>query len=212
MKLLRNPFRRIGDPNTRLAAMMATIVVAMVGASFAAVPLYSLFCRVTGFGGVPATAAQAPDHALEQMITVRFDATLAPDMPWTFRPVEREMQLHIGEEGLAFYEASNPTDHPVAGQAAFNVAPYAAGGYFTKIECFCFTEQVLQPGETVMMPVSFFVDPAILDDPDGRFVHTVTLSYTFYEIDLPESAVQARLEIPSAGPLDAAGAAATQFN
>lgn len=207
-----NPFRRIANPNARLAAMMATLVAVMVGASFAAVPLYSLFCRVTGFGGIPATAAHAPDEMLDQMITVRFDATRAPGMPWTFKPAEREMQLHIGEQGLAFYEASNPTDRPVAGQAAFNVAPYAAGGYFTKIECFCFTEQVLQPGETVMMPVNFFVDPAIVDDPDGRFVHTITLSYTFYEIDLPESDVQARLDISPESPLNGAAATTTQIN
>lgn len=206
-----NPFRRIGNPNTRLAAMMAALVAVMVSLSFAAVPLYSLFCRVTGFGGAPGVAAAAPDEMLDQMITVRFDATLAPGMPWTFRPEVREMQLHIGEQGLAFYEATNPTDHPVAGQAAYNVAPYAAGGYFTKIECFCFTEQVLQPGESVMMPVSFFVDPAILDDPDGRFVHTVTLSYTFYEIDLPDAPVQARLETTATSPLTEA-AAPTQIN
>lgn len=206
-----NPFRRIANPNTRLAAMMATLVAVMVGASFAAVPLYSLFCRVTGFGGVPLVSAQAPDEALEQMITIRFDATRASGMPWTFKPVEREMQLHIGEEGLAFYEASNPTDRPVAGQAAFNVAPYAAGGFFTKIECFCFTEQVLQPGETVMMPVSFYVDPDIVNDPDGRFVHTITLSYTFYEIDLPDDDMQARLETTPESPLNGA-AATTQIN
>src|SRR5690554_4850156 len=172
-----NPLRRIASPNTRLAVVMVGLVTFMVGMSFAAVPLYSLFCRVTGFGGVPSTAAAAPDEMVEQMITVRFDATRAPGMPWTFKPVEREMRLHLGEQGLAFYEASNPTDRPVAGQASFNVAPYAAGGYFTKIECFCFTEQVLQPGETVLMPVNFFVDPEILDDADGRFVHTITLSY-----------------------------------
>ncbi|MBW7922443.1 MAG: cytochrome c oxidase assembly protein [Rubellimicrobium sp.] len=209
-----NPFRRIGNPNTRLAAMMAALVALMVSASFAAVPLYSLFCRVTGYGGAPGVAAAAPDEMLDQMITVRFDATRAPGMPWTFRPAQRDMQLRIGEEGLAFYEASNPTDRPVAGQAAYNVAPYAAGGYFTKIECFCFTEQVLQPGETVMMPVSFFVDPAIVDDPDGRFVHTITLSYTFYEIDLPDgadAAVQARLEITPDSPATEA-AAPTQIN
>lgn len=207
-----NPLNRIANPNARLAALMAALVAFMVGMSFAAVPLYSLFCRVTGFGGIPATASAAPDVMNEQMITVRFDATRAPGMPWTFKPVEREMQLHIGEQGLAFYEASNPTDRPVAGQAAFNVAPYAAGGYFTKIECFCFTEQVLQPGETVLMPVSFFVDPDLLDDPDGRFVHTITLSYTFFEIDLPDSAVQARLETPDSGPLTDGTGTATQYN
>lgn len=207
-----NPLNRIANPNARLAVMMVALVAFMVGMSFAAVPLYSLFCRVTGFGGIPATASAAPDEMSEQMITVRFDATRAPGMPWTFKPAQREMQLHLGEQGLAFYEASNPTDRPVAGQAAFNVAPYAAGGYFTKIECFCFTEQVLQPGETVLMPVNFFVDPELLDDPDGRFVHTITLSYTFYEIDLPEDSVQARLETPVSGPLTDGTGTATQYN
>lgn len=207
-----NPFRLIANPNLRIASVMAAIVAVMVSMSFAAVPLYSLFCRVTGFGGIPSTAEQAPEDMLEQMITVRFDATLVPGMPWSFRPVERDMTLHIGEQGLAFYEASNPTDRPVAGQATFNVAPYAAGGYFTKIDCFCFTEQILQPGETVLMPVNFFVDPEILDDPDGKHVHTITLSYTFYEIDLPESEMQAQLDIPAPGPLTDAAAPATQLN
>ncbi|MCC7319800.1 MAG: cytochrome c oxidase assembly protein [Rubellimicrobium sp.] len=185
-----NPFRRIANPNARLAAMMAALVAVMVSLSFLAVPLYSLFCRVTGYGGAPSVASAAPDHILDQTVTIRFDATRAPGMPWTFRPAQREMEIRLGESGLAFYEASNPTDHAVAGQASYNVTPYAAGGYFTKIECFCFTEQVLQPGETVLMPVSFYVDPAILDDPEGRYVHTITLSYTFYEIDLPDSGQQ----------------------
>ncbi|MGI9370022.1 MAG: cytochrome c oxidase assembly protein, partial [Ruegeria sp.] len=99
---------------------------------------------------------------------------------------EREMKIRIGETGLAFYEAYNPTDKPIAGQASYNVTPYAAGGYFQKIACFCFDEQVLQPGERVEMPVTFFVDPEIVDDPESKYVHTITLSYTFYEIDLPE--------------------------
>ena len=117
-------------------------------------------------------------------------------MPWTFKPVERSVEIRIGETGLAFYEAHNPTDRPVAGTASFNVYPYAAGGYFTKIECFCFTEQVLQPGETVLMPVSYFVDPAMVDDPEGQFVHEIVLSYTFHETPLPEE--QAALETPAA--------------
>ena len=118
-------------------------------------------------------------------------------MPWEFKPVERQMTLKIGETGLAFYEAHNPTDRPVAGQAAYNVAPYAAGGYFEKIECFCFTEQVLMPGERVEMPVSFYVDPEIVNDPDAKFTKHITLSYTFYEIDLPED-VQAALKAENA--------------
>jgi cytochrome c oxidase assembly protein subunit 11 len=121
-------------------------------------------------------------------------------MPWTFKPMQREMTLRIGETGLAFYEAHNPTDHPVAGQAAYNVTPYEAGYFFDKIECFCFTEQVLQPGETVEMPVSFYVDPAIVTDRDAKYVHTITLSYTFYEIDLPDE--QAALTNPASDAIE----------
>ena len=123
---------------------------------------------------------------LDQTVKVRFDGSLNDGMPWEFKPVVREMEVRIGETGLAFYEAYNPTDHAVAGQASYNVTPYTAGPFFEKIDCFCFTEQVLAPGERVQMPVSFFVDPEMVEDRDGKFVHTITLSYTFYEIDLPE--------------------------
>jgi cytochrome c oxidase assembly protein subunit 11 len=125
---------------------------------------------------------------------VKFDATLERGMPWEFRPVQQEMTVRIGENALAFYEAYNPTDRVVAGTASFNVAPEAAGGYFDKIACFCFTEQVLQPGERVQMPVSFFVDPEMVNDPEGNFVREITLSYTFYETPLPEE--QAALATP----------------
>ncbi len=162
------------------------VVVLMGGLAWASVPFYDWFCRVTGFGGATGVAATAPEDILDQTITVRFDASKAKGMPWVFTPVEREMTVRIGETGLAFYEAYNPTDKPVAGQASYNVTPYAAGGYFQKIACFCFEEQVLQPGERVEMPVTFFVDPEIVEDPESKYVHTITLSYTFYEIDLPE--------------------------
>jgi cytochrome c oxidase assembly protein subunit 11 len=163
-----------------------SVVVLMGGLAWASVPFYDWFCRVTGFGGVPGQVETASDEVLDKTIKVRFDASLNQNMAWEFKPVEREMELRIGETGLAYYEAYNPTDKPIAGQASYNVTPYAAGAYFEKIECFCFTEQVLAPGERVQMPVSFYVDPEIVDDPDGKFVHTITLSYTFYEIDLPE--------------------------
>ncbi len=162
------------------------VVVLMGGLAWASVPFYDWFCRVTGFGGATGVAATAPEDILDQTITVRFDASKAKGMPWEFTPVEREMTVRMGETGLAFYEAYNPTDKPVAGQASYNVTPYAAGGYFQKIACFCFEEQVLQPGERVEMPVTFFVDPEIVEDPESKYVHTITLSYTFYEIDLPE--------------------------
>jgi cytochrome c oxidase assembly protein subunit 11 len=111
-------------------------------------------------------------------------------MPWEFKPVQREMEVRIGETGLAFYEAHNPTDRPIAGTASYNVFPYEAGGYFTKIDCFCFTEQVLQPGETVQMPLTFYVDPEMVDDRDAKHVQTITLGYTFYETELPEQQAQ----------------------
>lgn len=181
----------------KTAVQAIGVVVLMGSLAWASVPFYDWFCRVTGFGGVTNVAEAGSDVILDQTIKVRFDASLERDMPWTFTPVEREMTVRIGETALAFYEAHNPTDQPVAGQAAYNVAPYEAGVFFDKIECFCFTEQVLQPGETVQMPVSFFVDPAIVDDREGKYVHTITLGYTFYQIDLPEEEVQAALTTAS---------------
>ncbi|WP_458792446.1 cytochrome c oxidase assembly protein [Yoonia sp. MH D7] len=174
-----------------------SVVVLMGSLAWASVPFYDWFCRVTGFGGITNIADAGSDVILDQTIKVRFDSSLDRDMPWTFKPMQREMTLRIGETGLAFYEAHNPLDVPVAGQAAYNVTPYEAGAFFDKIECFCFTEQVLQPGETVMMPVSFFVDPAIVADREGQYVHTITLGYTFYQVDLPEAEMQAALDAPT---------------
>jgi len=171
-------------PQTKTARWLGLVVLVMVSLSFAAVPFYSWFCKTTGFGGTTSVAKHAPDQPLEQTVTVRFDASKDRDMPWTFKPMQNEMTLRIGETGLAFYEASNPTDHVVAGQASYNVTPDAAGGYFTKIACFCFTAQILKPGETVQMPVTFYVDPAIVKDREGKFVREITLSYTFHQIPL----------------------------
>ncbi len=170
----------------KTVAQTVGVVVLMGSLAWASVPFYDWFCRVTGFGGTTGVAEVAPDEILDRTITVRFDASKAKDMAWEFKPVEREMEVRIGETGLAFYEAYNPTDRPIAGQASYNVAPYSAGGYFQKIACFCFEEQVLQPGERVEMPVTFFVDPEMVEDLEAKYVHTITLSYTFYEIDLPE--------------------------
>ena len=170
----------------KTVAQTVSLVVLMGGLAWASVPFYDWFCRVTGFGGTTGISTVAPDDVLEQTIKVRFDASLHSDMDWDFKPEVHEMELRIGETGLAFYEAHNPTDRPIAGQASYNVTPYQAGYFFNKIDCFCFEEQVLQPGETVMMPVSFYVDPEIVTDRDAKYVHTITLSYTFYEIDLPE--------------------------
>ena len=163
------------------------VVVVMGALAWASVPFYDWFCRVTGFGGVTNTANQGSDVILDQTVKIRFDGSKSRGFPWTFKPLQTEMEVRLGETGLAFYEAHNPTDHPVAGQASYNVAPFQAGSFFTKIDCFCFTEQVLQPGETVQMPVTFYVDPEMATDREGKYIHTITLSYTFYEIALPEA-------------------------
>ncbi|MDU9002485.1 cytochrome c oxidase assembly protein [Sedimentitalea todarodis] len=170
----------------KTVVQLVAVVVTMGALSWASVPFYDWFCRVTGFGGTTVVASDGSQAILDQTIKIKFDASLERDMPWIFKPVEREMEIRIGETGLAFYEAYNPTDHPVAGQASYNVFPFEAGGFFNKIDCFCFTEQVLEPGERVQMPVTFFVDPEIVTDRDAKYVHSITLSYTFYEIDLPE--------------------------
>ena len=173
-------------PQTRTAAWLAGVAGGMLALSFAAVPLYDLFCRVTGYGGTTSVSTVAPDQILDRTVTVRFDASVAAGMPWIFKPQQLTMELRIGETGLAFYEAYNPTDHAVAGTASYNVQPDLAGGYFTKIECFCFTEQTLQPGETVSMPVVFYVDPEIKRDSDTARVYEIALSYTFYEKAAPQ--------------------------
>ena len=174
------------EGKSKTVAQTVGVVVLFGSLAWASVPLYDWFCRVTGYGGAVDRAEGESDEILEQTIKVRFDASKERGFGWEFKPLQREMELRIGETGLAFYEAYNPTDRPIAGSAAYNVTPYEAGGFFYKIQCFCFEEQVLQPGERVEMPVTFYVDPEIVDDRDGKFVHTITLSYTFYEIDLPE--------------------------
>ncbi|MCX7888775.1 MAG: cytochrome c oxidase assembly protein [Rhodobacteraceae bacterium] len=171
----------------RTALMLVGVALTMASLSFAAVPFYSWFCRVTGYGGTPERAAAAPGPILDRTMMIRFDANVDRTMPWEFRPVQNTMRVRIGETALAFFEAYNPTGRVVAGTASFNVAPDQAGGYFDKIDCFCFTEQVLQPGERVQMPVTFFVDPAIVDDPEAGGIREITLSYTFFETPLPET-------------------------
>lgn len=174
------------DANTKTALKALGVVVTMGSLAWASVPLYDWFCRTTGFGGVTQASTTASDVVLDQTIKVRFDASVDRGFAWKFKPMEREVELRIGETGLAFYEAYNPTNRPIAGTASYNVAPFDAGGYFTKIACFCFEEQVLQPGERVEMPVTFYVDPEIVKDRDAKFAKVITLSYTFYETDLPQ--------------------------
>jgi cytochrome c oxidase assembly protein subunit 11 len=168
---------------TLTVAALVSIVVGMLGLTAAAVPLYRLFCQVTGYGGTTQRAETAPTEGLERTITVRFNADVDPDLPWSFQPAQRQIEVRIGEQSLAYYRARNRSDHPVVGQAVYNATPFKAGPYFDKIACFCFEEQVLQPGEEVDMPVSFYVDPEILNDPSTRNMHTITLSYTFFLIE-----------------------------
>jgi len=161
----------------------ATVVAGMVGLSFAAVPAYKAFCQVTGWGGTTQRADAGAERTLARKITVRFDSTVSAGLPWRFKPEQISQTLHIGETGLAFYEAENLTAKAISGRASFNVSPAKAGLYFKKIECFCFTEQTLQPGEKVSMPVTYFVDPALADDKNLDEVETITLSYTFFPWD-----------------------------
>lgn len=171
--------------NGRTAALAALLVAAMVGLAFASVPLYRLFCQVTGFGGTPMRAADVEDRlaATGRIVSVRFDANKSPALPWEFKPERSTDRVAVGARKMAFYTAKNLSDRPVAGTATFNVTPAQAGQYFTKVQCFCFNEQMLKPGEEVRMPVVYFVDPNILDDPDAAKISEITLSYTFYPVD-----------------------------
>ena len=170
--------------NQRLAFGVGVFVVSMALFSiFAVPPAYRLFCQVTGWGGTTQRAEIAPTVVLDRKITVRFDANTAQGLPWRFKPEQLSQTINVGASALAFYESENLADKPVAGQATFNVSPAKAGIYFRKIDCFCFTEQTLQPGESVSMPVAYFIDPAIDDDPNMDEVETVTLSYTFFRLD-----------------------------
>ncbi len=191
------------DRNVRTALGGVAIIGAMAGLTVAAVPLYDLFCRVTGYGGTTqrAETALGPDAVLDHTIDVRFNADIAPNLGWTFAPVERSIEVRLGENRLAAYRAENVSDRPLVGTATFNVTPPAAGPYFSKIHCFCFEEQALMPGERVDMPVSFYVDPAILDDPDAAYLETITLSYTFFlaEDATRELAAEGATAVPSDG-------------
>ena len=170
--------------NQRLAFGVGVFVVSMALFSiFAVPPAYRLFCQVTGWGGTTQRAEIAPTVVLDRKITVRFDANTAQGLPWRFKPEQLSQTINVGASSLAFYESENLANSPVAGQATFNVSPAKAGIYFRKIDCFCFTEQTLQPGESVSMPVAYFIDPAIDDDPNMDEVETVTLSYTFFRLD-----------------------------
>ena len=176
------------DKKKKTIFYLVFLVLFMASASFLSVPFYNWFCKVTGYGGATNIAQKESDIISDKVISVRFDASLEKGLEWEVKPVQRNMTLNLGETGLAFYEAYNPTDKPIAAQASFNVVPFSVGNFFNKIECFCFTEQILQPGEKIKMPVSFYVDPDLINNLESKNVTSVTLSYTFYEIDLPETA------------------------
>jgi cytochrome c oxidase assembly protein subunit 11 len=182
----------VPDPvrNRRVAATAVAISVAMLGLAYASVPLYRMFCQATGFGGTTQRAAEAP-ATTGRLVTVRFDANASPVLGWQFHPARPQVSLKLGEEVMAHYVARNMTSKPVTGSAVFNVTPASAGAYFNKIQCFCFTEQTLQPGESIDMPVVFFVDPALADDPDTAAVSEITLSYTFYPVTKSNTAAAA---------------------
>ena len=176
--------------NARVGLMAFAFALAMLGLGYASVPLYRLFCQVTGFGGTTMTAtesdaARAASLATGETISIRFDASAAMGMPWTFRPSQATDTVTIGERDIATYVARNDSDQPITGMATFNVEPEQAGKYFNKVQCFCFTEQTLQPGQEVTMPVLYFVDPAMLDDPNMKGVEQITLSYTFHRAKDP---------------------------
>ena len=173
--------------NRRAAAIAALIAAAMVALGFASVPLYRLFCQATGLNGTTSrvTEAALPIRATGETVMVRFDSNTQPNLPWDFRPEKPMQQVRIGERNMAFFIAQNLSKRPITGRATFNVQPDQAGSHFKKIQCFCFTEQTLQPGERVRMPVIFFVDPELRKDPDAKDIQRITLSYTFYPVDSP---------------------------
>jgi len=167
--------------NARLAWTMVAVVGGMLGLSYAAVPLYQAFCRATGFAGTPLVAKEGERPVIARTVEVRFDTNTDANLPWRFEPEQRSVKVHLGEEKLVFFRATNRSQRPIVGTATYNVTPERTAGWFNKIQCFCFTEQLLQPGQSVDMPVLFFVDAEMNKDRRYDDVHTITLSYTFYE-------------------------------
>lgn len=184
--------------NNAVLVSCLAVVIGMVGLSYAAVPLYDLFCRVTGYGGTPQRAEAAPGIVGDRIINVRFDTNTDRELPWTFQPEQRSVTVKVGENRLVFFRAVNNSDRSIVGHATFNVVPDRAGRYFNKIQCFCFTEQRLDPGQSVDMPVSFFIAPEILTDRDGAGINEITLSYTFYPAINQKAAGKATTAVQSA--------------
>lgn len=181
-----NPHRNGTARNQRVALSCVAVVAAMLGLAYASVPLYRLFCQVTGFAGTTQRAERPASQILDRTVTVRFDGNVGSGLDWDFAPLVTTMQVRLGETALATYRATNRSDRALVGSSTFNVAPDQAGAFFNKLECFCFTEQRLEPGQSIDMPVSFFVDPAMVTDTDGAHIRLITLSYTFYPVATPQ--------------------------
>jgi len=169
------------DPNARLAWRLVAVVGGMLGLAYAAVPLYEAFCKATGFNGTPLVAQEGERPIIARTVQVRFDSNIDPNLPWRFEPLEREVKVQLGEEKLVHFRATNVSQRPIVGTATYNVTPERTAGWFNKVQCFCFTEQLLQPGQSVDMPVVFFVDAEMAKDRRYDDIRTITLSYTFYE-------------------------------
>tara|TARA_B100000745_G_scaffold291636_1_gene231684 strand:+ start:335 stop:910 length:576 start_codon:yes stop_codon:yes gene_type:complete len=186
--------------NRRFLATVAglvSIVVGMAGLAYASVPLYDLFCKVTGYGGTPQIAEMLPSVVGSREMTIRFNADVNRDLPWEFRPVNGKVMVRVGEPTLVYYRVKNLSDKTIIGTATYNVTPLRAGSYFSKIDCFCFAEQELKPGESVELPVSFFVETSIESDPSMEGINTVTLSYTFFELEKSVAAGGLKSEMDS---------------
>jgi cytochrome c oxidase assembly protein subunit 11 len=181
----KKPFRR----DVLIAACCGALAAGMVGASFAAIPFYNWFCRTTGFAGTTQVSRVAPQHMLARTLTIRFDSNVTPGLPWKFVPEQNEIKLHIGEVATVHYKVINEAARTITAQASYNVSPPTVGAYFNKINCFCFTQQTMKPGETREMTVVFYVDPSIVKDPDQDVLNTITLSYTFYRLREPSRPV-----------------------
>lgn len=194
-------WRRLPPEKRTLSGLLAVVLV-MGALSWAAVPFYSWFCQVTGYGGTTQRAEGPSDRVVDQVVRVRFDANVDANLDWTFRPLQNRIELKFGETGLAFYEAVNTSDEVLTGTASFNVAPDVAGIFFDKIECFCFTEQTLAPGERIEMPVTFYVNPDMVDDRDAGRIRDITLSYSFHRTPNPQTPQAALATEPPAKTLN----------
>lgn len=170
------------DKNTRLVLNLSALALGMFLLAYASVPLYRMFCEYTGYGGTTQAPREASGQVFDRVISVGLNADIDPQLPWKFKPGQRSVDVKVGESSLTWYEAENLTNEPVKGHAVYNVVPFEAGQYFVKVACFCFTEQTLTPGQKVHMPVSFYIDPAIMNDPELADLKTITLSYTFFPV------------------------------